>query len=81
MGTKLSQKKKRSRTENGESGDARRSRQRKGRNDDDGLERENEDTLLRVVKEKEGRSQCACIACGTRIDQSFANYARDFFLP
>lgn len=30
---------------------------------------------------KGGRSQCACIACATRIDQSFANYARDFFLP
>lgn len=31
--------------------------------------------------ERERRSQCACIACATRIDQSFANYARDFFLP
>lgn len=30
---------------------------------------------------REGRSQCTCIACATRIDQSFANYARDFFLP
>lgn len=31
-------------------------------------------------KRTRSKEQCACIARATRIDQSFANYARDFFL-
>lgn len=72
MGTKLRQKKKRSQTERRREAE----RQRKGRNGDE--LKKDEDTLPGSRKRRRG-SQCACIACATRIDQSFANYARDFF--